>query len=120
MDVYMTIYRGETAEDETEINIEGYFDMNDGSLEIHTVVDSFNDKPIKLTSEERHQVGTAEFDSWLESKVFFDGSLSDHIGQHRKVYWAANNVIVVDVEEYEATNDAMDRLSEALNPVGGE
>ena len=53
MDVYMTIYRGETAADEIEINIKGFFDEESASLEILEVVNTFDDKPIELTDGER-------------------------------------------------------------------
>ena len=45
MDVYMTIYRGETAADEIEINIKGFFEEENASLEILEVVNTFDDKP---------------------------------------------------------------------------
>ena len=117
MNVYMTIYRGQTAEDEIEINIEGHYSKDENSLEILKVVNSDNDDAIELTPEERKMVATEEFDEWLESQAFFDASLSEQIGKDRDVYWVENQVTAVEVEEYEATNDAMDALSESINPL---
>ena len=117
MNVYMTIYRGQTAEDEIEINIEGHYIKDENSLEILKVVNSDNDDAIEPTPEERKMVATEEFDEWLESQAFFDASLWDQIGKDRDVYWVENEVTAVEVEEYEATNDAMDALSESINPL---
>ena len=100
MDVYMTIYRGETAADEIEINIKGFFEEENASLEILEVVNTFDDKPIELTDEEREYVATTEFDEWLHSE-----GLSDLMGEHRDVYWAENEATVVEVEEYETTSE---------------
>ena len=77
MNVYMTIYRGETAEDEIEIDIEGHYDRDNDSLEILKVGDSFDNTPVELTLEERKKVATEEFDWWLEhsTEAFKDSSL---------------------------------------------
>ena len=103
MDVYLTIYRGETAEDEIEINIEGHYDRDNDSLEILKVFNSFDDKPVELTLEERKKVATEEFDWWLEhsTEAFKDSSLHHEIGRHRDVYWVENEATVVEVEEYD-------------------
>lgn len=103
MDVYLTIYRVETAEDEIEINIEGHYDRDNDSLEILKVVDSFDDTPVELTLEERKKVATEEFDWWLEhsTEAFKDTSLHHEIGRHRDVYWVENEATVVEVEEYD-------------------
>jgi len=103
MDVYMTIYRGETAEDEIEINIEGHYDRDNDSLEILKVIDSFDNTPVELTLEERKKVATEEFDWWLEhsTEAFKDSSLHHEIGRHRDVYWVENEATVVEVEEYD-------------------
>ena len=45
------------------------------------------------------------------------------LDEHNEPYCSdcmSSEVTVVEVEEYEETNDAMDKLSEAMNPVGGE
>ena len=103
MNVYMTIYRGETAEDEIEIDIEGHYDRDNDSLEILKVVDSFDNTPVELTCEERKKVATEEFDWWLEhsTEAFKDSSLHHEIGRHRDVYWVENEATVVEVEEYD-------------------
>ena len=103
MNVYLTIYRGETAEDEIEINIEGHYDRDNDSLEILKVVDSFDNTPVELTLEERKKVATEEFDWWLEhsTEAFKDSSLHHEIGRHRDVYWVENEATVVEVEEYD-------------------
>ena len=103
MDVYLTIYRGETAEDEIEINIEGHYDRDNDSLEILKVVNSFDNTPVELTLEERKKVATEEFDWWLEhsTEAFKDSSLHHEIGRHRDVYWVENEATVVEVEEYD-------------------
>ena len=103
MNVYLTIYRGETAEDEIEINIEGHYDRDNDSLEILKVFNSFDDKPVELTLEERKKVATEEFDWWLEhsTEAFKDSSLHHEIGRHRDVYWVENEATVVEVEEYD-------------------
>lgn len=88
MDVYMTIYRGETAEDEIEINITAHYDKDENELEVLEVTNTFDNTPVKLTDKERYKVVTVEFDEWLEDRAFFDGSLYDRVGQWRKVYWA--------------------------------
>ena len=101
--MYLTIYRGETAEDEIEINIEGHYDRDNDSLEILKVFNSFDDKPVELTLEERKKVATEEFDWWLEhsTEAFKDSSLHHEIGRHRDVYWVENEATVVEVEEYD-------------------
>ena len=111
MNVYLTIYRGETAEDEIEINIEGHYDRDNNSLEILKVVDSFDNTPVELTREERKKVATEEFDWWLEhsTEAFKDPSLHHEIGQHRDVYWVENEPTVVEVEEYETTSEKIVR-----------
>ena len=111
MNVYLTIYRGETAEDEIEINIEGHYDRDNNSLEILKVVDSFDNTPVELTREERKKVATEEFDWWLEhsTEAFKDPSLHHEIGQHRDVYWVENEATVVEVEEYETTSEKIVR-----------
>ena len=103
MDVYLTIYRGETAEDEIEINIEGHYDRDNDSLEILKVVNSCDNTPVELTREERKKVATEEFDWWLEhsTEAFKDSSLHHEIGRHRDVYWVENEATVVEVEEYD-------------------
>jgi len=103
MDVYLTIYRVETAEDEIEINIEGHYDRDNDSLEILKVIDSFDNTPVELTLEERKKVATEEFDWWLEhsTEAFKDTSLHHEIGRHRDVYWVENEATVVEVEEYD-------------------
>ena len=111
MDVYLTIYRGETAEDEIEINIEGHYDRDNDSLEILKVFNSFDDKPVELTLEERKKVATEEFDWWLEhsTEAFKDTSLHHEIGRDRDVYWVENEATVVEVEEYETTSEKIVR-----------
>ena len=111
MNVYMTIYRGETAEDEIEIDIEGHYDRDNDSLEILKVVDSFDNTPVELTREERKKVATEEFDWWLEhsTEAFKDPSLHHEIGRHRDVYWVENELTVVEVEEYETTSEKIVR-----------
>ena len=111
MNVYMTIYRGETAEDEIEIDIEGHYDRDNDSLEILKVVDSFDNTPVELTLEERKKVATEEFDWWLEhsTEAFKDSSLHHEIGRHRDVYWVENEATVVEVEEYETTSEKIVR-----------
>ena len=103
MNVYLTIYRGETAEDEIEINIEGHYDRDNDSLEILKVIDSFDNTPVELTLEERKKVATEEFDWWLEhsTEAFKDTSLHHEIGRDRDVYWVENEATVVEVEEYD-------------------
>ena len=120
MDVYMTIYRGETAEDEIEINIEGHYDRDNDSLEILKVVDSFDNTPVELTREERKKVATEEFDWWLEhsTEAFKDPSLHHEIGQHRDVYWVENEPTVVEVEEYETTSEKIVR-AQNIHANGG-
>ena len=111
MNVYMTIYRGETAEDEIEIDIEGHYDRDNDSLEILKVVDSFDNTPVELTLEERKKVATEEFDWWLEhsTEAFKDSSLHHEIGRHRDVYWVENEATVVEVQEYETTSEKIVR-----------
>ena len=111
MNVYMTIYRGETAEDEIEIDIEGHYDRDNASLEILKVVASFDNTPVELTCEERKKVATEEFDWWLEhsTEAFKDSSLHHEIGRHRDVYWVENEATVVEVEEYETTSEKIVR-----------
>jgi hypothetical protein len=109
MDVYLTIYRGDTAETEIEINIEGHYSKDDNSLEILKVVNSDDDDAIELTPEERKMVATEEFDEWLESQSFFDSSLWDQIGTDRDVYWVENEATVVEVEEYETISERIVR-----------
>ena len=111
MNVYLTIYRGETAEDEIEIDIEGHYDRDNDSLEILKVVDSFDNTPVELTCEERKKVATEEFDWWLEhsTEAFKDSSLHHEIGRHRDVYWVENEATVVEVEEYETTSETIVR-----------
>ena len=94
MDVYMTIYRGETAKDEIEINIKGHYDDHDNSLEVLEVTNTFDNTPVNLTPEERRKVATEEFDQWLESEAFLKPILSDRVGKYRKVYWAENADVV--------------------------
>ncbi len=96
MDVYMTIYRGETADDEMEINIEGHYDRDNDSLEILKVFNSFDNTPVKLTPKERRKVGTVEFPEWLEYKGLFDLT-----GKYTTFYWVENGATVVEVEEYD-------------------
>ena len=111
MNVYMTIYRGETAEDEIEIDIEWHYDRDNDSLEILKVVDSFDNTPVELTCEERKKVATEEFDWWLEhsTEAFKDPSLHHEIGRHRDVYWVENEATVVEVQEYETTSEKIVR-----------
>ena len=120
MDVYMTIYRGETAEDEIEIDIEGHYDRDNDSLEILKVVDSFDNTPVELTREERKKVATEEFDWWLEhsTEAFKDPSLHHEIGRHRDVYWVENEATVVEVEEYETTSEKIVR-AQNIHANGG-
>ena len=120
MNVYMTIYRGETAEDEIEIDIEGHYDRDNDSLEILKVVDSFDNTPVELTLEERKKVATEEFDWWLEhsTEAFKDPSLPDEIGRHRDVYWVENEATVVEVEEYETTSEKILR-AQNIHANGG-
>ena len=120
MNVYMTIYRGETAEDEIEIDIEGHYDRDNDSLEILKVVDSFDNTPVELTCEERKKVATEEFDWWLEhsSEAFKDSSLHHEIGRHRDVYWVENEATVVEVEEYETTSEKIVR-AQNIHANGG-
>ena len=120
MDVYMTIYRGETAEDEIEINIEGHYDRDNDSLEILKVFNSFDDTPVELTCEERKKVATEEFDWWLEhsTEAFKDSSLHHEIGRHRDVYWVENEATVVEVEEYETTSEKIVR-AQNIHANGG-
>lgn len=80
MEVYMTIYRGETAEDEIEINIEGFYDKYNDSLEILKVTDSFDDTPVGLTFEERRKVVALEFPEWLWRSSF--AGTSEHTTFH--------------------------------------
>ena len=82
MDVYLTIYRGLTAAEEIEINIKGFYDKDCAYLEFLEVVNSFDNKPIELTPDERELVVTEEFNEWL-----YDEGLGECIAQHRKVYW---------------------------------
>lgn len=120
MNVYMTIYRGETAEDEIEIDIEGHYDRDNDSLEILKVVDSFDNTPVELTLEERKKVATEEFDWWLEhsTEAFKDSSLHHEIGRHRDVYWVENEATVVEVEEYETTSEKIVR-AQNIHANGG-
>ena len=120
MNVYMTIYRGETAEDEIEIDIEGHYDRDNDSLEILKVVDSFDNTPVELTLEERKQVAPEEFDWWLEhsTEAFKDSSLHHEIGRHRDVYWVENEATVVEVEEYETTSEKIVR-AQNIHANGG-
>ena len=121
MDVYMTIYRGETAEDEIEINIEGHYDRDNASLEILKVVDSFDNTPVELTLEERKKVATEEFDWWLEhsTEAFKDSSLHQEIGRHRDVYWVENEVTVVEVEEYDESTSSKIVRAQNIHANGG-
>ena len=120
MNVYLTIYRGETAEDEIEIDIEGHYDRDNDSLEILKVVDSFDNTPVELTCEERKKVATEEFDWWLEhsTEAFKDSSLHHEIGRHRDVYWVENEATVVEVEEYETTSEKIVR-AQNIHANGG-
>ena len=120
MNVYMTIYRGETAEDEIETDIEGHYDRDNDSLEILKVVDSFDNTPVELTLEERKKVATEEFDWWLEhsTEAFKDSSLHHEIGRHRDVYWVENEATVVEVEEYETTSEKIVR-AQNIHANGG-
>ena len=120
MNVYMTIYRGETAEDEIEIDIEGHYDRDNDSLEILKVVDSFDNTPVELTLEERKKVATEEFDWWLEhsTEAFKDSSLHHEIGRHRDVYWVENEATVVEVEENETTSEKIVR-AQNIHANGG-
>ena len=95
MNVYMTIYRGETAEDEIEINIKGHYDKDDDSLEVLEVTATFDKQPVKLTPEERRKVGTVEFPEWLWQSSFAG------TGEHTTFYWVENGATVVEVEEYD-------------------
>jgi len=121
MDVYLTIYRGETAEDEIEINIEGHYDRDNDSLEILKVFNSFDDKPVELTLEERKKVATEEFDWWLEhsTEAFKDSSLHHEIGRHRDVYWVENEVTVVEVEEYDESTSSKIVRAQNIHANGG-
>ena len=121
MDVYLTIYRGETAEDEIEINIEGHYDRDNDSLEILKVVDSFDNTPVELTLEERKKVATEEFDWWLEhsTEAFKDSSLHHEIGRHRDVYWVENEVTVVEVEEYDESTSSKRVRAQNIHANGG-
>ena len=121
MDVYLTIYRGETAEDEIEINIEGHYDRDNDSLEILKVVDSFDNTPVELTLEERKKVATEEFDWWLEhsTEAFKDSSLHHEIGRHRDVYWVENEVTVVEVEEYDESTSSKIVRAQNIHANGG-
>ena len=121
MNVYMTIYRGETAEDEIEINIEGHYDRDNDSLEILKVVDSFDNTPVELTLEERKKVATEEFDWWLEhsTEAFKDSSLHHEIGRHRDVYWVENEVTVVEVEEYDESTSSKIVRAQNIHANGG-
>tara|TARA_R100000329_G_scaffold132330_1_gene111871 strand:- start:484 stop:825 length:342 start_codon:yes stop_codon:yes gene_type:complete len=67
MDVYLTIYRGETAEDEIEINIEGFYQEDWDSLEILKCYDTFDDSDVELTPEELKRVEGPELDEFFES-----------------------------------------------------
>ena len=67
MDVYLTIYRGETAEDEIEINIEGFYQEDWDSLEILKCYDPFDDSDVELTPEELKRVEGPELDEFFES-----------------------------------------------------
>ena len=120
MNVYLTIYRGETAEDEIEIDIEWHYDRDNDSLEILKVVDSFDNTPVELTLEERKKVATEEFDWWLEhsTEAFKDSSLHHEIGRHRDVYWVENEATVVEVEEYETTSEKIVR-AQNIHANGG-
>ena len=111
MDVYITIYRGDTAEDEIEINIEGHYDRDNNSLEILKVVDSFDDTPVELTDAERDKVANEMFDDWLScsTAAFHDPTLYHEVGEHRDVYWVENEATVVEVEEYETTSEKIVR-----------
>ena len=121
MNVYLTIYRGETAEDEIEINIEGHYDRDNDSLEILKVVDSFDNTPVELTLEERKKVATEEFDWWLEhsTEAFKDSSLHHEIGRHRDVYWVENEVTVVEVEEYDESTSSKIVRAQNIHANGG-
>ena len=121
MNVYLTIYRGETAEDEIEINIEGHYDRDNDSLEILKVVDSFDNTPVELTLEERKKVATEEFDWWLEhsTEAFKDSSLHHEIGRHRDVYWVENEVTVVEVEEYDESTSSKIVRAQNIHAKGG-
>ena len=59
------------------------------------MVNTFDDKPIDLTDEERQYVATTEFDEWLYSE-----GLSDLMEEHRDVYW---------VQEHETTSEKIVR-----------
>ena len=120
MNVYLTIYRGETAEDEIEIDIEGHYDRDNDSLEILKVVDSYDNTTVELTLEERKMVATEEFEWWLEhsTEAFKDSSLHHVIGRHRDVYWVENEATVVEVEEYETTSEKIVR-AQNIHANGG-
>ena len=114
MDGYMTIYRGESAEDEIEINIKGHYDKDNDSLEVLEVTDTFDKKPVKLTPEERRKVGTVEFPEWLEYKGLFDRT-----GKYTTFYWVENGATVVEVEEYYESNSSKIVRAQNIHAKGG-
>ena len=118
MDVYITIYRGDTALDEIEIEIHGCYHEDHDELEILKVVNTFNDEPIELTAEELYQVHTTEMDEVLE--MSFNARLIDLAEERRHYRFLGLNkkpVTKVEVEEYETTSEKIVRAQcESIAP----
>ena len=114
MDVFMTIYRGETAADEIEIEIKSHYNKDEDELEVLEVTDTFDGTPVRLTPEERRHVGTVEFPEWLESKGLFDRT-----GEYTKFYWVENCATVVEVEEYYSDSSLIVK-AQNIHANGGE
>ena len=72
MDIYLTIYRGETAEDEVEINVYGVYHEDWDDLEVVTVTDTYTEQPIELTPDELKLVHGDELNEFLESQERYD------------------------------------------------
>ena len=110
MDMYITIYRGETIEDEIEINVHGIYREEDDELEILEVVNSFNDEPITLTPEEIKTVEGKEVNKLLEMRGRYDlvemrttteserMSVRDRIIKAQNVHLRASNETSVPLE----------------------
>jgi len=110
MDMYITIYRGETIEDEIEINVHGIYREEDDELEILEVVNSFNDEPITLTPDEIKIVEGKELNKMLEMRGRYDlvemrttteserMSVRDRIIKAQNVHLRASNQTSVPLE----------------------
>ena len=110
MDMYITIYRGDSIEDEIEINVHGIYREEDDELEILEVVNSFNDEPITLTPEEIKTVEGKEVNKLLEMRGRYDlvemrttteserMSVRDRIIKAQNVHLRASNETSVPLE----------------------